>query len=555
MSSTGVELRGVVPDQFKPILTPSALDFVIQLHHKFYSKREQLLESRKYIQENINNGVRPDFLEETADIRNDLQWSVPMPPKDLEKRWVEITGPAGDRKMVINAFNSGADVYMADFEDSQSPTWLGLLGGQFNLYEAVRRTISFDHPRKGKIGLSDKSATLMVRPRGWHLLEKHLLVDGKPVSASIFDFGLFFYHNAAELLKAGSGPYFYLAKLENYLEASLWNDIFIESEGYLGIQSGSIRATVLIESILSVFQAEEILWALREHSAGENVGRWDYIASFGKKFRNDKEFILPDRGSITMTRHFLKSYVDYVIKVCHKRSAHAIGGMAAQIPIKDNPRANEEALAKVRADKEREVKAGHDGTWVAHPDLVPIAREVFEKHFGDKSNQINVKRDEVITMAGDLLVVPRGEITEEGLRENINAFIKYVAGWLSGTGAVAIDYHNNSGQLYAYLMEDAATAEIARTQVWKWVDQGARLDDGRMITLQLVQQMVAEEVDKIMKVIGVDQLIRSNYMLAVAEFYRLVTDTSGDFVEYLTLPAYELLLSLGEEKDEGGHGA
>lgn len=548
MVDIGIDLQGFVSDNSKSLLTSDALAFIAMLHRKFSSKREELLRFRKHIQEDINNGKMPDFLEETAYIRNDLQWNVVPPPKDLEKRWVEITGPAGDRKMVINAFNSGADVYMADFEDSQSPTWSGLLDGQLNLYEAVRRVISFDHPKKGKIGLNKKSATLMVRPRGWHLLEKHLCVDGKPISASIFDFGLFFYHNAAELIKRGSGPYFYLAKLENYNEALLWDDIFTESEKYLRIPHGSTRVTVLIESILSAFQAEEILWALKEHSAGENVGRWDYIASFGKKFRNHKDFVLPDRGSITMTKPFLKSYVDYVIKVCHRRGAHAIGGMAAQIPIKEDRVANEAALAKVREDKQREVKAGHDGTWVAHPDLVPVAREVFESYFqGDltnKPNQIDYKRLEVDVTAKDLLKVPEGVITEGGLREDINAFVKYVAGWLSGTGAVAIDYRDKNDKLYAYLMEDAATAEIARTQIWKWVHEGAKLDDGRTITLEMVWQFVIEELEKTRKGTVADRMVPSNHILSAVELLRLVTDTSDDFVEYLTLPAYELLIHL-----------
>lgn len=541
MCENRVKVIGSLLPEFKELLTPEAVDFLVVLSDIFGKRRERILQLREERQERINQGIMPDFLEDTEfDIRKNHDWQIAPAPKDLEKRWVELTGPAGDRKMVINAFNSGADVYMADFEDSQSPTWHGLLQGQINLYEAVRRTISFEHPKKGKIGLNEKIATLMVRPRGWHLLEKHFLIDDQPISASLFDFGLFFYHNAEELLKHGSGPYFYLPKLESYIEAWLWNDIFSEAERYMKIPRGKTKATVLIESILAVFEAEEILWALREHSVGENVGRWDYIASFGKKFRNHKSFVLPDRGLITMTKPFLKSYVDYVIRVCHKRGAHAIGGMAAQIPIKDDPEANELALVKVRADKEREVKAGHDGTWVAHPDLVPIAREIFKNYLKDKPNQIDVRREDVNVIASDLLEIPQGVITEEGLREDINAFVKYVTGWFYGIGAVAIAYYNKSGKLYAYLMEDAATAEIARTQVWKWIRERARLDDGKVITAELVMEIIIEEIKKISIGNNKEKIELNEYLLAVELLIILIG--SKIFPEYLTLPAYDLLL-------------
>ena len=548
----GIVINDSLFREFDRILTPCALDFIVYLHRRFSPGREFILNFRKFLQTKIDKGEMPNFLEETSSIRNDPSWSAGPLRQDLQKRWVEITGPAGDRKMVINALNSGADVYMADFEDSQSPTFHGLVSGQLNLYESVRRTISFDHPKKGKIGLSEKTATLMVRPRGWHLSEEHLIIDGKPIPGALFDFGLFLYHNAEELIRQGSGPYFYLPKLENYGEALFWNEIFTESELYLGIPHGSIKATVLIESILAAFQAEEILWALKDHSAGENVGRWDYIASFGKKFRNHPEFVLPDRGAVTMDQHFMKSYVDYVIKVCHRRGAHAIGGMAAQIPIKGNPEANEVALAKVKADKEREVNAGHDGTWVAHPDLVSVARIVFAEYLGDKPNQIDFQRSEVNVTAQDLLAIPEGVITEEGLREDINAFVKYVAGWLSGIGAVAIDYYDKKGKLYAYLMEDAATAEIARTQVWKWIHQDSRLKDGRVITARFVRELLLEEIIKIQNKIGQETFERSNYTKVAELFMKMVTE--DDFADYLTLPAYQILLDLEKEKKEAGFG-
>ena len=519
---------------FSDILTPGCLDFVTELEIIFGPERKELLHQRELRQIEIDNGVFPEFKEDPGN------WTIDPAPQDLQKRWVEITGPAGDRKMMINASNSSAEVSMADFEDSQSPTWSGLINGQINLRDAVNRTISFKHPQKGLIGLNEKPATLMVRPRGWHLSEKHVLLDGNFISASLFDFGLFIYHNGLTLINRGSGPYFYLAKLENAEEARLWNYIFSLTEKMLGMKEGTIKATVLIESILSVFEADLILKELRTHSVGLNVGRWDYIASFGKKFRNHKEFVFPDRGLVTMIAPCMKYYVDYVIKICHNRGVHAMGGMAPQIPINNNPVANEQALAKVRADKEREVRAGHDGTWVAHPGLVKVAREVFENYLGDKPNQIDVKRDEINVSSSDILLVPAGPVTEEGLIEDINAFVKYVAHWLNGTGAVAIEYRNKKGDLHAYLMEDAATAEIARTQVWKWIREETKLEDGRTITSVLVQNMLQEEVVK-MKESSVKDLPSSNYNLAAHLFYQLVT--SDQFVDYLTLPAYDILVN------------
>lgn len=518
---------------FSDILTADCLNFIAELERNFGQKRKELLRQRELTQLSINKRVFPEFKEDPGN------WTINPPPRDLQKRWVEITGPAGDRKMVINAFNSGADVYMADFEDSQSPTWSGLINGQINLRDAVNRVISFNHPQKGLIKLNEKPATLMVRPRGWHLLEKHILVDDHPISASIFDFGLFICHNGLNLINNGSGPYFYLPKLENAEEARTWNDIFSFTEKGLGMKDGAIKATVLIESILSVFEADLILKELAAHSVGLNVGRWDYIASFGKKFRNHREFVFPDRGLVTMTTHCMKSYVDYVIRVCHKRGVHAIGGMAAQIPINNDLATNKQALDKVRADKEREVRAGHDGTWVAHPGLVKIAREVFENYLGNKPNQIDKKRGDVTVSPSDILLVPNGPVTEEGLREDIIAFVKYVACWLNGTGAVAIDYMDKNNNLYAYLMEDAATAEIARTQVWKWIRERIKLQDGRTITPELVWNMLEEELAKMKESPG-DTVPLYYYNVAASLFFRLIT--SDHFADYLTLPAYDILV-------------
>ena len=465
----GVEVLGDMASGFDGILTREALGFVAGLHRSFNPRRLDLLRARVDRQAEFDAGARPDFLVETAGIRGG-DWSVSSVPRDLRDRRVEITGPV-DRKMIINALNSGASVFMADFEDATTPTWSNLLEGQINLRDANARTIDFDDPQSGRhYELGEDIATLIVRPRGWHLTEKHVLIDGEPASGSLFDFGLYFFHNARTLLDRGSGPYFYLPKMESRLEARLWNDAFVAAQEALGIPRGTIKATVLIETILAAFEMDEILYELREHSAGLNCGRWDYIFSFIKKFRNDPSCVLPDRGEVTMTRHFMRSYSLLAIKTCHHRKAHAIGGMAAQIPIRNDEKANEAALAKVRADKEREAGDGHDGTWVAHPGLVPVAREIFDRLMPE-ANQIHRQRQDVDITAADLLDVPEGDITEAGFRQNVNVGIRYLEAWLRGSGCVPL--YN--------LMEDAATAEISRTQVWQWLRHGARLDDGRTI--------------------------------------------------------------------------
>jgi malate synthase len=433
-----------------------------------------------------------------------------------------------DRKMIINALNSGASVYMADFEDSNSPTWANNIEGQINLRDFSRGTISFTSPEGKQYALAEKTATLMVRPRGLHLPEKHLCVDGQPISGSLFDFGLFFFHNAKRLIEKGTGPYFYLPKLENHLEARWWNDVFNFTQDELGIPRGSVRATVLIENILATFEMDEILYELREHSAGLNCGRWDYIFSFIKKFRHRADFVLPDRATVTMDRHFLNSYVLLLIKTCHRRGIHAMGGMAAQIPIKNDPEANEKALEKVRQDKLREVKAGHDGTWVAHPGLVPVAKEIFDAHMKG-ANQIDIRREEVQVSAGDLLKVPPGEITERGLRVNIDVGIQYLESWLRGSGCVPI--YN--------LMEDAATAEISRAQVWQWVNHQARMSDGTAITPDLVRRTISEELDKLRQRLGEARFNSGKFDLAGRLFGQMMT--SSEFADFMPLMAYDYL--------------
>lgn len=508
------------------ILTPEAIFFVTKLQRKFSKRREELLQKRAEIQEKLDSGWRPDFLKETQEIRK-AAWKVAPIPKDLQDRRVEITGPV-DRKMIINALNSGAKVFMADFEDANSPTWENIIQGQINLRDAVNRTIDFVSPEGKEYRLNKNIATLVVRPRGWHLVEKNFLVDGKPCSASLFDFGLFFFHNAKTLLKNGTGPYLYLPKLENHLEARLWNDVFVEAQKELGISKGTIKATVLIETILAAFEMDEILYELKDHMVGLNCGRWDYIFSFIKKFRKDPDFVLPDRAQVTMDKHFLKSYVDLLIQTCHRRGAHAMGGMAAQIPIRDNPKANEEALTKVRADKEREVRAGHDGTWVAHPGLVSVAEEVFNRAM-PAPNQLKNLREDVRVSAADLLKVPEGEITERGLRTNINVGILYLASWLSGKGCVPL-YH---------LMEDAATAEISRAQIWQWVRHQATLKEGRKITVKLVRDILKEEMKKIKEAVGEKNFASGKYTLASELFDQMMTDEN--FAEFLTWVAYDYL--------------
>ena len=517
LKNEGVEILGPVAPEHASILTPEALRFVADLDRAFEATRQDLLRKRRLRQQEILAGRMPDFLAETRGIR-DADWRGASIPDDLRDRRVEITGPV-DRKMIINALNSGASVFMADFEDSNSPTWRNNLEGQVNLRDAVTGAIEFMSPEGRRYALNKRTATLMVRPRGWHLDEKHVRIDGHPVSGSLFDFGLFTFHNARRLVERGTGPYFYLPKLESHLEARLWNEVFVRAQEKLRIAAGTIRATVLIETILAAFEMDEILYELRDHSAGLNCGRWDYIFSFIKKFRHRPDFVLPDRSRVTMDRHFLDSYVRLLIKTCHRRGVHALGGMAAQIPIKDDHAANEAAIGRVRDDKLREVKAGHDGTWVAHPGLVPIAREIFNGHM-KTPHQIHVKRDDVRIAAADLLKVPGGEITEEGLRANVRIGIQYLAAWLGGTGCVPL-YH---------LMEDAATAEISRSQVWQWLRHGARLAGGPAVTSDLVSKTIAEETGKLPG--GSDRL-----ELATRIFRDMTM--ADEFPEFLTSVAYQ----------------
>ena len=522
----GVELLGPVDDAATHVLNPNSLALVARLARAFEDRRRELLTARASRQLRILEGERPEFLPDTRTIR-ESDWTVAPIPPDLLDRRVEITGPV-DRKMIINALNSGARVFMADFEDSHSPTWRNTIEGQVNLVDAVRGTISYTSPDGKRYALGDSLATLMVRPRGWHLDEKHVRVDGRPVSASLFDFALFFYHNAEALLRKGSGPYFYLPKMESHLEARLWNDVFLLAQEHVGIPRGTIRATVLIETILAAFEMHEILWELREHSAGLNCGRWDYIFSFIKKFRNDARFVLPDRAAVTMDRAFLRAYVDLLIQTCHRRQIHAMGGMAAQIPIKNDPAANTAALAKVTQDKLREVNAGHDGTWVAHPGLVPVARGVFDARMA-ASHQIDVRRDDVRVTAAELLIVPEGEISFPGLRTNIDVGIQYLESWLRGVGCVPI--YN--------LMEDAATAEISRTQVWQWVTHGAKLADGRRVTPDLVRHTMVDELGKLRDQLGPARFDSGKFDLAAQLFDRMMTGT--DFPEFLTTVAYDYI--------------
>jgi malate synthase len=524
LTPAGVEIKGPVTGQYTDVLTEHALAFLAQLARKFENRRRELLERRAIRQREISAGHLPDFFATTREIR-DGEWTVAPIPSDLQDRRVEITGPV-DRKMIINALNSGANVFMADFEDSSTPTWDNNLEGQINVRDAVNRTISFISPEGKSYQLADKVATLMVRPRGWHLVERHLFVDGNPISGSLFDFGLFFFHNAKRLVEQGSGPYFYLPKLESHLEARLWNDVFNFAQDGLGLARGTIRATVLIETILAAFEMDEILYELREHSAGLNCGRWDYIFSFIKKFRDRPEFLLPDRARVTMDRDFLAAYVQLLIKTCHRRGIHAMGGMAAQIPIKNDTAANERALDKVRQDKLREVNAGHDGTWVAHPGLVAVAKEIFDERM-KKPNQIHVLREDVEVSAKDLLKVPKDEITEEGLRLNIDVGIQYLESWLRGTGCVPI--YN--------LMEDAATAEICRAQVWQWVKHGARINDGRTITPALVRKAIDAELEKLKERRGGVGTESNRFELAARLFEQITT--GAEFPEFMTLVSYE----------------
>ncbi|TKC82660.1 malate synthase A [Trinickia terrae] len=519
----GMEITGAILPGFETILTREALELVAKLHRAFEPRRQDLLKVRAERTKRLDAGERPDFLKETQAIR-DGDWKIAPLPKDLECRRVEITGPV-ERKMIINALNSGADSYMTDFEDSNTPNWDNQITGQLNLKDAVRRTISLEQNGKS-YQLNDKIATLIVRPRGWHLDEKHVTVDGQRVSGGIFDFALFLFHNAKEQLARGTGPYFYLPKMESHVEARLWNDTFVMAQEAIGVPRGTIRATVLIETIVAAFEMDEILYELREHSSGLNAGRWDYIFSAIKKFKNDKDFCLADRSQITMTVPFMRAYALLLLKTCHKRNAPAIGGMSALIPIKSDEQANEKAMAGVRSDKARDAGDGYDGGWVAHPGLVPIAMEEFVKVLGDKPNQIGKQRDDVQPAAKDLLDFrPEAPITEAGLRNNINVGIHYLGSWLAGNGCVPI--HN--------LMEDAATAEISRSQVWQWIrSPKGTLADGRKVTAELVSELTKLELENVKKAVGGDT---TPYERAAVIFEKM--STSEHFTEFLTLPLYE----------------
>ncbi len=524
----GVTLIGSFPAGAEGVLSAPALSFVADLFRRFGSRRAELLARRTALQREWDSGWRPGFLAETAAVRTG-QWTVAPLPADLIDRRVEITGPV-ERKMIINALNSGANVFMADFEDSNAPTLENVIQGQVNLFEAVRRTIRYSAPETGKsYQLSAAPAVLMVRPRGWHLVDKHISVDGQQVSASLMDFGLFAFHNAKELLERGSGPYFYLPKLESHLEARLWNDVFVYAQEQLGLPRGAIKATVLIETLPAAFEMDEILYELREHSAGLNCGRWDYIFSFIKKQRRDRNAILPDRSQITMDRGFLRAYVQLLIRTCHRRNVHAIGGMAAQIPIKDDPEANAAALEKVSADKRREVADGHDGTWVAHPGLVPLAKAIFDESM-KTPNQISNKREDVHISAQDLLAIPQGTRTEDGLRHSIRVSVQYLEAWLRGFGCVPL--YN--------LMEDAATAEISRAQVWQWLSHGALLSNGTAMTPAFFNRILDDELARIRREVGEARFLAGKFETARDLFARL--STASEFEEFLTLPAYDLLI-------------
>jgi malate synthase len=522
----GVAVTGAITKEFAQILSPEALGFVAKLHRRFEYRRQELLARRAQRQKEFDAGAKPDFLPQTKKIR-ESDWVVAPQPNDLLDRRVEITGPT-DRKMVINALNSGASTFMADFEDANCPTWHNMIDGQLNLRDAVRRTISFEggpDSTQKLYRLKDKTAVLIPRPRGWHLDEKHVTVDGKPVSGGIFDFALFFFHNAKELIKRGSGPYFYLPKMESHLEAQLWNEIFVAAQKELGIPVGTIRATALIETVVAAFEMDEILYELREHSAGLNIGRWDYIFSCIKKFRANQDFCLADRAQVTMTAPFMRAYALLLVKTCHRRGAPAMGGMAAQIPIKNDPAANEAAIEKVRLDKLREVTDGCDGTWVAHPGLVPVAKQVFDQHM-PQPNQYSRQRPDVNVTAQQLLdFQPERPITEAGLRNNISVGIQYLAAWLAGNGCVPV--YN--------LMEDAATAEISRSQIWQWMrSPKGVLDDGRKVTAELFRTLLGEELAKV-KGSGAEGKLD-----AAAELFERIT-SDDHYVEFLTLPAYQLI--------------
>jgi malate synthase len=521
----GIEVRAPQLADAHRIITPQALQFLELLARHFGPRRKALLQRRREVQQTLRGGALPDFLEETREIR-ERSWTVAPAPPDLNDRRVEITGPV-ERKMMINALNSGAKVFMADFEDALSPPWINVIGGQVNCTQAVRRTLEYASPEGKSYRLAEQLATLVVRPRGWHLEEKHVLVEGEPMSASLFDFGLYFFHNARELVARGSGPYFYLPKLENHLEARLWNEVFDLAQDALGIPRGTVRATVLIETILAAYEMDEILYELRDHAAGLNAGRWDYLFSIIKNFRDRPDFLLPDRSQLTMTVPFMRAYTELLVKTCHRRGAHAIGGMAAFIPSRRDPQVNATALARVREDKIREARAGYDGAWVAHPDLVPVVDEVFGAVLQQRPNQKERQRDEVDVKRDQLLDVrvPDGRVTDAGVRGNISVALQYLAAWLGGSGAVAI---NN-------LMEDAATAEIARSQLWQWIRHEATTDSGKPITLEHCRTILNEERAKL-EGEGSDRI----RLASAAELLDSLF-SAEEFPEFLTLAAYQRL--------------
>jgi len=522
-----VEILGAKIERSEEVLTPLALQLLASLHRRFNPRRLELLAARARRQAEFDDGALPQFLADTAGVRA-AEWRISPVPADLLDRRVEITGPV-DRKMIINALNAPVSAFMADFEDSLAPTWENVIRGQVNLADAIRRTISFQDESTGKVyRLAERTATLIVRPRGWHLPEKHVRINGEEVSGALCDFALFLANNHAALAERGTGPYLYLPKIESHLEARLWNDVFLAAQDALGMPRGTIKATVLIETILAAFEMDEILYELREHSSGLNCGRWDYIFSFIKKFRNRPDFLLPDRASVTMERPFLKAYVDLLIHTCHRRGAHAMGGMAAQIPIRDDPAANEAAMARVRADKLREARAGHDGTWIAHPGLAAIAREPFDAVMHG-ANQLSVLREGVHVSAADLVAIPAGAISEEGLRNCIRVGVQYLESWLRGNGCVPL-YH---------LMEDAATAEICRAQLWQCLRHGARTSDGAAVTLERFDRLLQSELDRIHAEVGAARLAQGVFPTAARLFEQMIK--SETFDEFLTLPAYELL--------------
>jgi len=524
----GVTLSGPLAPGYETMLTPQALAFAAKLARKFEGRRRELMGLRARRQAEFDAGRRPDFLP-VSNATRDTEWSTAPVPRDLQNRRVEITGPT-DRKMVINALNSGANVFMADFEDSNAPTWANMVDGQINLRDAVSRTIEYSSPEGRLYRLNDKTATLLVRPRGWHLMERHVQVDGQPMAAALFDFALYFFHNAKALLARNTGPYFYLPKLESHLEARLWNDIFVAAQRELGIPQGTIKATVLIETIVAAFEMDEILYELRDHTAGLNIGRWDYIFSCIKKFRSNRDFCLADRAQVTMTAPFMRAYALLLVRTCHRRNTFAMGGMAAQIPIRNDPAANAIAIEKVRQDKIREVTDGCDGTWVAHPGLVEVAKAVFDQHM-PASNQVSRKRNDVAVTARDLLDFrPEQPVTEAGLRSNISIGLQYIGAWLAGNGCVPV--YN--------LMEDAATAEISRSQIWQWIrSPKGILEDGRKVTKELFRRLLPEELQKVRALLGEAEWRAGRYEEAAALFEEITT--SDDYVEFLTLPGYERL--------------